>query len=70
MEGDDIFVGTGQVFKIGGDDRFSFDTVVLVSRDERRIVNERVCLLLHCVPRARFCTFVKGWTVFNTLNIT
>ena len=35
MEGDDIFVGTGQVFKVGHDDRFSFDTVVLVSRDQR-----------------------------------
>ena len=70
MEEDDIFVGTGQVFKVGGDDQFSFDSVDLVLRDERKIVNESICHLLHCVPRARFCTFVKGWTVFNTLNVT
>ena len=70
MEGDDIFVGTRQVFKVGGDNQFSFDTVVLVSRDERRIVNERVCHLLHCIPRARFCPFVKDWTLFNTVNVT
>ena len=70
MEGDDIFVGTGQVFKVGDDDQFSFDTVILVLRDQRRVVNKRVCHLLHCIPRARFCTFVKGWTVLNTVNVT
>ena len=59
MVEDNIIVGTGQVFKIGGADQLSFDTVVLVSRDERRIVNERVCHLLHCIPHARICTFVR-----------